>query len=554
MPATILQFIRDQLRMTPSPAQETLLAAIYGLPLPRYETLPATWMERQFLDALYGLPTLTAEVGPYQHFTLRTEPPEGHQDDVTVVCGRRGGKTGHIGIPIALYEALLGGHEAYLHRGERATIPLIAQDKEIAGETLATLLEMVTSLPALRAELKRETAGLVLFRSRVQIAVKACSFRASRGLHIPVAILDEIGVWQVEGVNPDKAVVDSIRPAMATFPRRRLIKLSTPWAKAGILWDDFERGWGTTNHRVLLWKAPTWYMNPSIPAEHFVKEYEADPEMARREYGSEFSEPVDAFLPWQAIKDAVDAGVPERKPDKARQYRAAVDVAFKTDSTVLCLCHRKGDTVVVDVWREWQPKRGKVVLSLEKLAKETALVCRVFGVRNVAGDQYAAEPVREAFRRKGLVFSEIAFTARRWRRQTPDNRREVGASKVDIFGAMKTLLIQGRLRLPDVPEGARQLRNLEVKRSFSGSEQIGAPPGQHDDYAAALALAVWQCWRTDEWRARTPHIRQVGPLLSDVQVVEEGQPGQFPPGHPLHEEVMTTVPSVGLGMGWLRGG
>lgn len=553
-PANILEFIAQYLEQEPSPAQKALLSAIYGLPLEVVDELPAAWLERQFLDALYGLPTLTAAIGPYHHFTLRRDPPKGHQADITVVCGRRSGKTGYIGIPIALYEALLGGHEAHLRRGERATIPIIAQDKEIAGETLATLLALVTGTPALRAELQRETAGLVLFKNRVQVQVKACNFRATRGLHIPVAILDEIGVWNVEGVNPDRAVVESLRPAMATFPRRRLVKLSSPWAKAGILWDDFERGWGTEDTRTLLWKAPTWYMNPTIPADYFVAEHDRDPDIARREYGAEFSEPIDAFLPWQSIKDAVDEKVVERSPNKDRQYRVAVDVAFRTDSTVLCLCHREGDRVLVDVWREWRPVRGKVVLSLESLAKQVALVCRLYGVRNVVGDQFCAEPVREAFRRRGLAFSEVAFTARRWRRQTPDDRREVGASKVDIFGAMKTLLLQGRLRLVDVPEGARQLRNLEVKRSFSGNEQIGAPAGQHDDYAAALALACWQCWRADEWRARAVTVRRTGPLLTDQQVITSQRelPDVQGQRHPLEEDLVEQASTIGAGMRWLR--
>ena len=458
----ILGFIKSHLEQDPSPAQTALLSAIYNLPILKPATLPAEWLERQFLDALYGLPTLTADIGPYSHFTLRKAAPTGHQGDVCVVCGRRSGKTGHIGIPIVLYEAFFGGHEKYIKRGERATIVLVAQDKEMAGETLATLLEIVTSNPNLAAQLKRETAGLVLFKNGVQVTVKACSFRASRGLHIPVAVLDEIGVWQIDGVNPDKAVIDSIRPGMATFPKRRIIKLSTPWAKAGILWTDFEKGWGTEDHRVLLWKAPTWYMNPSIPTDYFVKEFETDPDYARREFGAEFSEPMDSFLPWGAIKDVVDEGISERKPVKKRQYKAAVDVAFKTDSTVLCIGHREGDTVFVDLWREWKPSRGRNVLSLEKMSKQISLMCRVFGTRNIVGDQYAAEPVREAFQRRGVVFSEIAFTARRWRRQTADNRREIGASKIDIFGAMKTLILQRRLRLLDIPEGIRQLRRTRL--------------------------------------------------------------------------------------------
>jgi hypothetical protein len=233
-----------------------------------------------------------------------------------------------------------------------------------------------------------------------------------------------------------------------------------------------------------------------------------------------------------------------------------VDIAFKNDATVLCIGHREGSAVVVDVWRAWKPGRGRP-LSLEDMSAEIALVCKSFQVGLVYGDQYCAEPVREAFQRHGLTFSEVTFTSRRWKRHTPDERREIGASKVDIFNVLKTLLLQTRLDLPDVPEGVKQLKNLEVRRSrFSTTEQIGAPEGQHDDYPSALALVCWVAWRADELTATPLEVRRTGPLLLDQELIgADPWDEELPEGA---EPLMTggiREPGSGLGVGmrWLRG-
>lgn len=518
---TILDFIRKVLHEDISPAQAALLAATYGLPAPPPMPSDADWLTtRGSLDALYGLP-IGDEQDPFQRFTERPKRLRKRQQDVTAVCGRRSGKTGRIGINVALFEALQGGHERSLHgAGERCTIPIIAQDLKMAGETLRTLTEKVMENPTLRDALaEKPTGDSIVFSTRCQILVKPCNFKASRGLHVPCAILDEIGVWDVEGANPDKAVVDSLRPAMATFPRRLLLKLSTPWVKGGgVLWDDFNLHYGKPDAPVLVWKAPTWYMNPSLGAEFFTAEYERDPEYARREYGAEFLSSEDSFLPWQAVQEAVDEGVFERPPEKGRAYFAALDVGYKQDSTVLVIGHHDGEQVVQDVGMIWLPP-----VSHEDMLYEVAQVCRRFFCQTLMGDQYCSEPLREGLLSYGIVFVEVTLNVKRAKQETPDARFEVGASKQDIYGALRTLVLQGRLRLVDSPRGLNELRTMEVKRSFSGSVQIGAPKGKHDDYPFALALMCWQAWQADEERDRPLRVKQRGMTLLD-QVVEEGDP------------------------------
>jgi len=78
------------------------------------------------------------------------------------------------------------------------------------------------------------TAQEIALKNQITISGFPCSFGAQE-VSVPVAVLDEFGHFRVEGVNVDKEVCDSIRQAMAPFQRPKLIKISSPYGKAGQL-------------------------------------------------------------------------------------------------------------------------------------------------------------------------------------------------------------------------------------------------------------------------------------------------------------------------------
>src|SRR5439155_14661944 len=105
---TIIEFVTDPalLGLAISPAQRTLLKSIYGLPL--------TAQELDIFRDCTGRETYVAG-RPFS--------------EVTVVAGARAGKDSRIAAPIVCYEAVFGNHTQHLGRGERAVIPLVAQDQ-----------------------------------------------------------------------------------------------------------------------------------------------------------------------------------------------------------------------------------------------------------------------------------------------------------------------------------------------------------------------------------------------------------------------------------------
>jgi len=81
-------------------------------------------------------------------------------------------------------------------------------------------------LSNLIADVRKEEIDLT---NGLTVSIFPCSFRAVRGFAVPVAILDELAFFRVEGINVDKEVIDALRPAQATFPRSKLVKISSPY-------------------------------------------------------------------------------------------------------------------------------------------------------------------------------------------------------------------------------------------------------------------------------------------------------------------------------------
>jgi hypothetical protein len=68
-----------------------------------------------------------------------------------VIAGARSGKDSRIAAPMVCYEAAFGGHEKQLHRGERAIIPVVAQNLRATKIAFGYIRDYITGSAALRA-------------------------------------------------------------------------------------------------------------------------------------------------------------------------------------------------------------------------------------------------------------------------------------------------------------------------------------------------------------------------------------------------------------------
>ena len=75
-------------------------------------------------------------------------------------------------------------------------------------------------------------------------------------VEILAVVLDELGYFRLEGqADSDAEIQAAIRRGMLAFPSSRLVKISTPYMKSGVLYEDFRRGFGQDNPDLLVWRA-----------------------------------------------------------------------------------------------------------------------------------------------------------------------------------------------------------------------------------------------------------------------------------------------------------
>ena len=95
---------------------------------------------------------------------------------------------------------------------------------------------------------------------------------------------------------------------MVTIPSSLLLVISSPYARRGILWDAYRRFYGTDNPSVLVWKAGTVEMHPSIDRAFLDAEHAKDPAAARAEYDAEFRDDIESYVSLEAVDKVVMKG------------------------------------------------------------------------------------------------------------------------------------------------------------------------------------------------------------------------------------------------------
>jgi hypothetical protein len=256
---------------------------------------------------------------------------------------------------------------------------------------------------------------------------------------------------------------------MATVPGAMLLCASSPYAKRGVLWDAYRRHFGKDGP-VLVWKADTRSMNPTVPQSVVDEAAEADPASAAAEYGAEFRADIGAFIT-REIVDAVTApGRYELPPMSGISAAAFCDPSGgASDSFTLAIAHRDRDTDrgVLDVLRERRPP-----FSPDDVVAEFAALLKDYGVREVEGDKYGGEWVAERFREHGIAY------------------KAAEKPKSDIYREALPLLNAGRVELVDSARLAAQLCGLERRTARSGRDSIDHAAGAHDDVANAACGAL----------------------------------------------------------------
>ena len=424
---------------------------------------------RGFLKALFGLPMTKSEAEAFRDCTGRTTPPTAAFGAAWLVCGRRGGKSFALAL-IAVFKACFFDYRPHLAMGERATVVIVAADRRQARVIFRYVRGIMDAVPALRALVEGETAEELRLKTPVNIEVMTASSRTIRGYAIPVALLDEVAFWSVEGAaDADVDIIGALRPAMKQFPGAMLLGASSPYSRRGALWEAYKAHHGKDDSTTLVWQAATWVMNPTISRDDLDAEFQADPARASAEYNAQFRTDVETFVSREVVDAAVAPGRHELTPMSDTSYVAFVDPSGgSVDSMTLGIAHRDRDgRAVLDALRVRKPP-----FSPEAVVGEFCDLLKVYRIRKVTGDRYAGEFAREPFRKAGITYALSDRTAS------------------DIFRDALPLLNSGKVELLDHQRLQAELIALERRAARSGKDSIGHPPNGHDDVAVAACGAL----------------------------------------------------------------
>lgn len=418
---------------------------------------------KALLGGFYGVPMGDTERGLFERLTGLKTAPDGARDELWLIVGRRGGKS-HIAALLAVYEAVFRDHAQSLAAGEVATVAVIAADRKQARTVFRYIAGLLRSNPMLTAMIQRETADSIELSTRVVIEVGTASHRSTRGYSYAAVICDEIAFWRDEGANPDREIIAGVRPGLATLSGK-LIALSSPYARRGVLWEQYKRYYGKPGS-ILVAQAPSLLMNPSLPQSVVDRAYAEDPASAAAEYGAEFRTDIESFISRDAVQGAVMSGINELPPLDGVEYRAFVDPAGGSgqDSFTLAIAHREGDQIVIDAVRAIKPP-----FSPEATIDELAELVRQYRISQVTGDRWGGEFPRELFRNRGIAY----YVAEK--------------SKSDLYRDALPLFNSGRVSIPDSDRLINELAGLERKTARGGRDSIDHAPNSHDDLANACA-------------------------------------------------------------------
>jgi hypothetical protein len=464
-------------RADPKPPSVEASSVLSIIDVCRHDQLFGSWFkDRQswfawfcFLKVVFGLPLDATELALFQQCTSRSAPRPGGYLEVSLVIGRRGGKSLILAL-IASYLACFYNWAPYLTSGERASVVIIATDRRQAT-VIFKYLRAFLGIAPLAGMIERATADTIDLNNGVTIEIQTASYRTIRGRTVCAALCDELAFWRMSddnSANPDTEIISALRPAMSTIPRAMLLKASSPYSRRGVLWNDFRKNFGKDDSAMLVWQAATAVMNPSVPQSVIDAAYENDSADASAEYGALFRSDLEAFVTREAVEACVVDDRYELPPMANVSYSAFCDPSGGgLDSMTLAIAHKEGNIAILDAVREFRPP-----FSPESVVAELCKLLKSYHVNTVVGDRYAGLWPRERFQVHGISYLAAA------------------KPKSDLYRDLLPIVNGRRAELLDHPKMVAQLCSLERRTWRGGRDSIDHPPNAHDDIVNAVAGAL----------------------------------------------------------------
>jgi hypothetical protein len=423
---------------------------------------------RILLIAIVGEKLTKAERVFFKELTGRDCEPGEPVEEFWGIIGRRGGKTRATAV-LAAYLATCIDYRGILAPGERGVIPLLAASVQQAASAFAFIEGIFTVSPNLKDLVDGATSDTIGLTTGVDIEVRPASFRTIRGITAIAVIADELAFWRSDdSANPDREILKALRPSLATTGGP-LIAISSPHAKRGELFNTWKRHYGPEGDPlILVAKAPTRAMNPSLSQRVIDRAIEADPEAASAEYMAEWRGDLDSCFDPEAIAACVVTGLTVRAPLAGVTYRGHCDPSGGSgDAMTLAIGHLDNGRPVLDCVLE-----RRAPFNPDDVTREFSETLKQYGVARVTGDRYGGSYPAERFAAYGVHYEPAEL-----------NRSE-------LYLALLPLVNSHGVDLLDNKRMISQFCALERRTARSGKDSVDHPPQGHDDISNSVAGVI----------------------------------------------------------------
>ena len=200
---------------------------------------------------------------------------------------------------------------------------VICADRKQARVIMRYVLGLLKAVPML----ERSASRVSVPKALTSTTASASKFTPrvlglSAGTASAAALVDEIAFFPMgeDAAEPDTEIIAAIKPAMATMPGSMMLFASSPYARRGEMWNAYKKHFGKDDSSILVWKAPTRTINPSVPQSFIDDAMVDDPAHATAEYMAEFRTDVKSYITVEAVEAVTPVGLYERQPLSVTQY------------------------------------------------------------------------------------------------------------------------------------------------------------------------------------------------------------------------------------------
>ena len=532
--ANIIEFVESSwgLKMKLFPVQKVILKAHYGLELDDTTTFKVSgWRRENFRD--FTEKTYLEYLYDEGRCNIREITPGHERREMILSIGRRSGKT-MVSSCIAAYETykLIKKENPQAYYGLPASnniqIISVATDKDQAGLLYQEVSGHFRNTAFFHPYMANNTMSYARFqtptdidsygsyqddpnaKATLKITFRSCVAKGLRGAGNLVVILDEVAHFTDKGQSGAEAVYNAVTPSTSAFSPKdpndsripigpvegRIILISSPLGRQGQFYKLFQIGMrgGKAANNMLCVQAPTWEVNPTVPATEFEKHYVKDPNVFFTEYGGVFTDRSKGWI--ERKSDLMDCVDPTLRPQKTGKSKAphfiGIDLGLVGDGTAIAIGHINTENqIVVDLVDQIKAGEGKYEnkdrLEFDDVADWIDELSKKFYLHEGLFDQWAGIPLEQALVKRGL---------RKLRSESMTKQKTS-----EMYKNFKDMLFDKRLKLYDcpIPEGEEhcayisEILSLQATYHSKFITTVEAPnaDGKHDDMSDALCRMIW---------------------------------------------------------------